>query len=352
MYSREHDPSSDADVMTVAVQVLRRRRFVAGGAAVTGVVMLALLQLVPDKYESRATFAPSGITSPDLGSLGSLALSLGGLSGGQTGPKFFADLVTSDAILLRVLADTLRTRTNDGKSTATTYVTANGIEATDALALRDASLRHLRRRVDVDFDVRTSVVTVRVETVDPELSASTASALLAALNDFNVTTYQTTASAKREFLERRLEQARAELSASESALRDFYTANRQYQQSPLLVFREAELRQSYELRKQNLVTLLTSYEQARLDQVRDTPVLTILDRPLLPARPTGPNRLVLAMGAAMVWLGLSSLFVVSRAALAQLALLRPAETEALRNELAAIRRPFQWRMRQRNRSAV
>jgi uncharacterized protein involved in exopolysaccharide biosynthesis len=181
---------------------------------------------------------------------------------------------------------------------------------------------------------------------------SAANALLAGLNDFNVTTYQTTASAKRDFLERRLEQARLELSTSEGELRTFYTANRQYQQSPLLVFREAELRQAYELRKQNLVTLLTSFEQARLDQVRDTPVLTILDRPLLPARPTGPNRIILAVGAAMVWLGLSSLIVMSRAALSQLATLRPREAEAFRHELAEAGSPFRWRAGRRDRSAV
>jgi uncharacterized protein involved in exopolysaccharide biosynthesis len=328
------------DLLAVLVILSRCWKRLVGGAVALSVAAFLLLLLVPSQYTARATFVPSGTTKglSALGALGGLPASLSMLGAVESGPKFYADLATSDVILLQVLDTTSRSPARGPGVTSFNYIRANHITARDSLRLRDAALRHLRRHIDVDFDPRTSVVTLQVTARQRDLAVAIARTVLGALNDFNVRTFQTTAGAQRRFLEQRVEQARVELTVAEDSLRTFYTRNRTYQQSPLLVLREAQLRRDYELKQQNLVTLITNLEQARIDEVRDTPVLTILDPPILPAKKSGPMRGLLAIGVGMLWLGGGVLLVSVRTALSQLASHRPEEVAVLRQEFQALRR--------------
>jgi uncharacterized protein involved in exopolysaccharide biosynthesis len=322
----------EADVLDVLTMIARRWRLIFGGFVVVTVTTFVLLLLVPNEYTTQTTFIPSSKGAPNLGALGSLALSFGVIPPGETGPKFYADLAKSDEILLKVLGSQGDSGDDGRLSSHAEYVVINHIRGRDSLALRDATLRHLRRHVEVDFDPRTSVVVLRVTARDRALAVDIAWTILRALNDFNIHTLQTAARAQREFLERRVTAARRELALSQDSLRDFYTHNRRYQESPGLVLRESGLRRTYELRQQNLVTLLNALEQARIDEVRDTPVLTTLDRPILPAKKSGPKRGLLAVGTGFVWLALSVFGVSLRAAFTELAAQRPVEIAALRSE--------------------
>jgi uncharacterized protein involved in exopolysaccharide biosynthesis len=191
--------------------------------------------------------------------------------------------------------------------------------------------------LDVNFDPRTSVVEVRCTAKDQQLAVVIARRLLAALNEFNISTLQTSAGARRRFLEGRVRDARGELAVAEDSLRRFYISNRQYQQSPELVLREASLRQTYTLKQQNLVSLITNLEQARIDQVRDTPVLTVLEEPLVPAKPSGPKRLLLAFGVATFWLGIRVVLIALGSSISRLSVERPTEIAVIKGSWGTLR---------------
>ncbi len=313
--------ATDADVVSILVGVASSWRRLLGGAVACSAVAALLLLVAPDYYTTHTTFAPS-TSSSALTSIGNVAASLGlGLGDiAENGPKFYADLVTSDAILLQVL-DTTQHQYN--------YYRVSHLSAKDNLRLRDKGLKHLRRHLDVNFDARTSVVTVELATRDPELSVQIAQVLLDALNRFNISTLQTTARSRRQFLEQRLRDARQELSEATDSLKLFYIRNRQYQQSPVLVLREADLRQEYALKQQTVNSLASSLEQARIDEVRDTPVLTVLDTPILPSKPSDPKRALLAIGFGFLWLAGYALWVSTTVVTADLATRRPKEAAAI-----------------------
>ncbi len=327
----------EADVLSMFVAVARSWRRLLGGSVVCAAGAGLLLLLSPDYYTTHTTFAPS--TSPSaLANIGNLAASLGlGIGDmAENGPKFYADLVTSDAILLQVL-DTTRHPYN--------YYRLSHLSAKDTLRLRDKGLRHLRRHLDVDFDVRTSVVTVEIATRDPQISVDMAQVLLDALNRFNISTLQTTARARRQFLEQRLREARQELAQATDSLKFFYIRNRQYQQSPVLVLHEADLRQEYALKQQTVNSLASSLEQARIDEVRDTPVLTVLDTPILPSKPSGPKRALLAIGFGFLWLAGYAFWVSTTVVTGDLATRRPNEAAAIADVWRQMRKMVRRRER-------
>jgi uncharacterized protein involved in exopolysaccharide biosynthesis len=156
------------------------------------------------------------------------------------------------------------------------------------------------------------MVSVAVRTRDPQVSLVIANRLIDGLNRFNRTTRQSQATEEREFTEGRLNEARAKVRAAEDALQSFLQRNRQFE-SPQLAFERDRLQRELLFQQQIMTGLAQQYEEARIREVRDTPVITIVERPVLPAVPEPLHRarlLVLFVGM-MVTLG--ALFALARA---------------------------------------
>jgi uncharacterized protein involved in exopolysaccharide biosynthesis len=113
--------------------------------------------------------------------------------------------------------------------------------------------------------------------------------LLDELDAFNVETRRSRAQAERKFTERRVVELRTELREAEDRLEEFLRRNRITQFSPELTFQRDRLAREISLRQQVYSTMVQAYEQAKIDEVRDTPVLTRITGPTLPSRPDGPG---------------------------------------------------------------
>ncbi|HZA49895.1 MAG TPA: hypothetical protein VE549_04090, partial [Myxococcaceae bacterium] len=99
------------------------------------------------------------------------------------------------------------------------------------------------------------------------------------LGEFNVARRQTQARAEREFVQAQLADARDSLRIAEDEWRRFLEVNRSYRDSPRLAFEASRLERQVTLRQSLVTTLSTAYAQATIDEVRDTPVFTIIDAP-------------------------------------------------------------------------
>jgi uncharacterized protein involved in exopolysaccharide biosynthesis len=166
----------------------------------------------------------------------------------------------------------------------------------------------LRRTIDalrgdiltVQTSRETGVVTVEARTKWPDLSLQIARRLLDEIARFNLDTRQSQAAAERAFIEERVDSARNALTHAEASMQAFLQANRQWENSPDLSFQYDRLERDISLRQQVYTTLVQSFEQARIAEVRDTPVITVLQAPFLPAR---DSRRVALMGAVGLVLG-------------------------------------------------
>ncbi|MFI5398665.1 MAG: GNVR domain-containing protein [Candidatus Binatia bacterium] len=141
------------------------------------------------------------------------------------------------------------------------------------------AVKTLRGLLTVRTDRVTGVVRFDVHTRDRDLSLGIADRLLELINDYNLRRRQSQARAEREFVEQRLALAQSALTTGEAALSDFSRRNRRFADSPELVAEEARLQRQVSLRQQLYVTLAQSYEAAKIEEVRNTAVITIVDRP-------------------------------------------------------------------------
>ncbi len=245
------------------------------------VVLLALLTFEPT-FTSRASFIPQGpqrsVTGRIEAMAGQLGINVAGGDAGSESPQFYMELIHSREILEQLLADTF-TASIDGTLRSGTLLDVLEIDASNEPLAVEAGLKWLGGSVSSSVSGETALVRLAVRTPSSSLSQDIAERLLRLLNDFNLRTRQSQATAEREFIETRLIAAQEELNAAEDQLKNFLQGNRQFENSPELQFDHDRLQRQVAIRQSVLASLTESYEQSRIAQVRNTPLITIVERP-------------------------------------------------------------------------
>jgi len=126
------------------------------------------------------------------------------------------------------------------------------------------------------------------------LSAAVDTRFIEYLNEFNAKQRESQARARRQFIEQRIGDGEGELHAAEDDLRRFHERNRAWQESPDLSAAEGRLRRQVDVYQEVYLTLRRDYEQARIEEVNDTPVITVVD-PAVPPQKSSRSRLVMVL---------------------------------------------------------
>lgn len=347
---RGQEPSSDPNreqedvsLLWILAVLVRERRIMLAFTVAGIVVSLTVALLRANTYTTAFSFVPQSAQDPSRAGLASLAgqfgISLGAVGGLSPSPQLYADLLLTREVLAPIAGDSFAVgRDDNARVPLAEFLGISGAEAPVVLA---KTLRALRNDV-ISSSVATrttGVVTVNVRTRSPRVSLGIAERLLQGLNHFNLITRQSQAHEERGFTEGRLEAARASLRGAEDVLQRFLQTNRQFASSPALTFERDRLQREVLLQEQVVSTLAQQYEEIRIREVRDTPVITVIERPTLAARPNASGRvLVVAMGT-FAALAVGMLAVLFRDALGRLeARERDPALALLKSEWSRIRR--------------
>ena len=296
--------------------------YAAPFAAALGVV-IALTS--PPHFLSTAAFiAEAQNTSSALATsgLGALAgqFGIGASIGGAQAPVYYADLLETRSILLPIL-DIPMTTMDD--SVPRPLIDRYKIKTPDARYRMERGLARLRSSLRISPDAKTSVVNLAVDARDPLLAYQINQALLAALDRFNVNVRQSRAHNERNFLEARVAATQDDLRSAEADMERFLASNRgDSRTSPSLAFRETALRRKLDMTQTRFVDLTRQLDQARAQEVRDTPAITVLDKPNIPARRYRPRRRQVTLVVLIV--GMIAAYAVSRLSSLLAANLKPA----------------------------
>jgi uncharacterized protein involved in exopolysaccharide biosynthesis len=324
-----------------------RRRALGGFILVATILAVVVSLVLPPWFRARATILPptEGADSFSLmaGLIESSALSRFGLVSSSTPSDIFAEILRSRR-LQEALIDSFH------------------LEQVYRTKGRDRTVKELGRHVGIGVEP-SGLVAVFVEDRDPQRAADMANYLVDELDRFNRESLNTRAKQTRGFLGERLADVRGRLHVAESLLTKYERENgvvvseeavrgmadviaqklslqvqRSYvssfteKNSSELLAMDAELRAfDRELAKlpglkhegarlaldaeiqRKMFTLITAqYEEARIQEMRDTPTLTILDRAGPPEIKARPKRAIIVLVTAFVaallatvWLAIS-----------------------------------------------
>jgi uncharacterized protein involved in exopolysaccharide biosynthesis len=309
--SERQDPATDAapaggggDELSLAGVVtfmLRHRRILVGMPLLAILAVIGAKLTGPRQYASTASFAPevAGGMVADLSGLASqFGIAVGSRGRENESPAFYAMLVRSRTILEPV-AEIRFTAHVDGQERTGTIAELYGLKGSSGDGRSRAARRELARSVSTSVTRETGVVELRVTARTPLLAEQITTAILDQVNEFNVDRRQSRARAERQFVETRLREAEQDLREAESRLQAFLQANRRYGNSPELGFERDRLDRDVATRQQLRITLQQNHEQARIEEVRDLPVITVIEMPNIPERPVGRNTVGTAFLAAV-----------------------------------------------------
>lgn len=315
------DDRDDVSVVEAANVLLRHRRKVVGTSFVVALLVVGVALILPPSFTADTSFLPqTGSGSGQLSQLSGVAAQFGiNVPAGQAGqsPQFYANLLTSRRVLEEAVSvgysrngkredvddSTLRSdsttqlfgrapgiagagdRSSSVNDSSASLVELYEIEAENQAESVAKAAERLEDAVSVTANSQTGVVELSVTTPWPSVSKQIIERLVTLVNTFNNRLRQSQAAAQAEFASKRLEKAQQELRAAEDRLETFLQRNVGWQQSPSLRFEHDRLQRRVNLKQQVYTSLASRYEEARIDEVRNTPVVTMVTAPQVPARP-------------------------------------------------------------------
>lgn len=308
-----HTYQEDISVAAAGAALLRGRWTLLAFVFLGGLFGVLWARITPPSFKSSATFMSQG-TGSQVQGLAGLAGQFGFAipgGGGTESPEFYQALLTSPDILTSVLGRDYSDSDEDGQlveKPLLDWIQADGANHAQRIA---NGIEWLKGSIASSVNRQTGVVSLAVTTGWPGISQQVASALLDELQNFNARTRRTQAAAERAFLEERVAATGAELDEAEQGLQSFLQQNRQFNNSTELQFQSDRLQRAVVMREQVYTGLVEAFEQAKIREVRDTPVLTTLQDPIVPpfreARRTvykGLVGMILGGGLAVVLLSL------------------------------------------------
>lgn len=277
-------------VFALGATLIRNRWRVLRWIFIGGLFAALTMGSRPALYPASASFAPQGNDAARSG-LASLAGQFGVAfpTGNQSfSPEFYAKLLKSRVLLREIVRDTFVVQEMGGRRVS--FLELFEIKGENGVRREEQGVDLLSRIVTSSVTRSTGVVELSVATRWPSVSLAIASSLVDEVNEFNRTTRQGQATAERKFVQGRLAMAAASLRSAEDDLERFLRTNRQFTGSPELSFERERLQRAVGLRQEVFTSLTQSYEEARVREVRDTPVITVIEPPTVRTQPKPRGR--------------------------------------------------------------
>lgn len=285
----------EISLLTIGSTLLRRWQAIAKSVIAVGLLAVAYAVLIPPTFLASASFTVQS-NDPNRSGLAALAGQMGiGMptANQSSSPEFFSMLLRSRTLLEAVARDTLVVPEKGGRR----------IAVSDLFEVRGRTPAHkiektVKRLSDAVYSTvskPTGVVRLEVTTRWRSASLAIAEALVDGVNVYNMNTRQGQATAERRFVQARLAVADTEVRQAEDRLKVFYSENRQSSSSPELAVDRDRLQRAVVLKQQVFTSLTQSYEDARLREVRETPAITIVEKPAVPTDPESRGRIMIVV---------------------------------------------------------
>jgi uncharacterized protein involved in exopolysaccharide biosynthesis len=237
----------------------------------------------PRVYTTTASFMAQGARGQSQ--LSQLAQQFG-ITGGTEGQTsaFYMDLLESRSLLAAVGEREYRLWTPTGVRTGN-IIAIYRIRAANPTVQKVKMVDALKAQVEENANPRTGVITVKVHAATADLAVQIARNVLDEVNKFNLNWRQAQAGAERTFVEKRLAEAQGELRQAEENLQSFLIENREFRSAPTLQLEFDRLNRAVTMRQGLYNGLAQAYETAKIEEVRDLPVITIIEPPEAPIAP-------------------------------------------------------------------
>ena len=289
-YYVEEDTISLSDILLVLAKQLK---LLIITPLVFGVLTaFYVLFMVSPTYVSSAKIMSSG-GGGSASQLQGLAAQFGvTVPGASESPEW----VYSDIIRSRTLANVLFDRKFDtnkyGPQKSLLQILTYGDEEPEfgPDTLKKLAFESYNEMIDLEKDPASSIYTVTINAFEPQFAADVCGALIEELDEHQRGYKTEKVKETRVFIEGRIVEVQKELEEAEEALKDFVDRNRQIDKSPALLLERERLTREASVLTGVFTTLKQQLEMTKIDEVKESALVQVLDPPEAPLYRSSPKR--------------------------------------------------------------
>ncbi len=176
----------------------------------------------------------------------------------------------------------------------------------------EKAIKKFNDHVSVSEDRISGLIKISTIFEDPILSANIANYIGSQVETYIQKENSAQSTKEKLFISERLSIVKSELEESELELKGFKERNRGYEDSPELFMLYSQFFREVEVKKEVYLTLQQQLELARIEEVKQSPILHILDQAVPPINKSLPNRLMFLIASTVLGFVFSSLQIIFR----------------------------------------
>jgi uncharacterized protein involved in exopolysaccharide biosynthesis len=297
--SQSDDSESRFDWMNILSILWQSRKFIGLITGTVTILAIVFSFLLPETFKSTAVILPDTDKSklPSLsGGMSDLAALAGVTVGGEGAiVKLYPTIIKSESVLQNVIYTKYKTKKFADSVNLIQYW---GIKEQNPGREYEVTLLGLRTALDVNIDIKLNVVSMTIETEEPQLSADILNTIIRTLDKFIRTKRNSNASEQRKWIEVRLAEVKADLSNAENTLKDFREKNRMVSGSPQLLLDQERLMREMQINSTMYIELKKQLELVKIEEIRSTPIISVMDYARPAAKKEHPKKSIIVI----VWM--------------------------------------------------
>jgi uncharacterized protein involved in exopolysaccharide biosynthesis len=272
----------------------RKKLLIINGVIFT-ITLLFLLFIVKPYYESSISILPEyGSKSNMLSQLSGLAALAGVRVGEVSATELYQNIIQSESVIGPVIYGRYLTKEYPDSVNLIQYFDVDIKDKNPEIQKRKRFLAVneslTKVNISTDIDRITKILTVKVTMPEAQLSADVVNKLVESLDFYIRTKRKSYAGEQRYYLEKRVMQIKDTLRICENKLRDFREQNKMITQSPNLLLEQGRLMRNIEIQQSVYIELTKQLELAKIDEIKDAPILNVKEYAQSPIKKAGPKR--------------------------------------------------------------
>ncbi len=302
-YYFEEEPVSLSDLVVVFARHLKIIIIIPFTFCL--IIVFYLLFFSKPVYSSTAKIMSSSGGS-SISQASGLAAQFGlNIPTGQSEPKWvYPEIIKSRTLARSMLKQRFDTN-KFGKQKTLLQILTYGKKKPDFSldTLQVYGVAKLLKMISASEDLKTGIMTLVVEAPEPKLASEINSVLIEQLDSHQREYNKAKTSDTKQFIEGRILDTEKELIAAEEALKVFMDRNRRIENSPALQLEQQRLGREVTVLTGVFTTLKQQLETTKIEEVKESNYVIVLDPPEVPLSPSKPNKKLMVIIAITLGIG-------------------------------------------------
>ena len=293
------NPSNRIENLLSYFEILVRRRWIALGvfSSIFILTLVYLLTVTPVYTATTTILPPVESKQSGISIIAEQFINVPQTKGLNT-PPIYREILSSRPLILNVLKRKFRSEKTGEEALLIDILDIQGNTPYERFEM---GYEHMvSSMVFVMLTRQTGITALSVESTEPQLSADIANALVEELNTFTLSFISEKASKNRIFIESRLEETDSLLRKAEEELKAFRKTNKRIEKSPELQLEYGRHLRQVKMQEEVFLTLNKEREIVRIEEVKDMPLINVLNMAVAPLKKSRPARIRIAIVMAIL----------------------------------------------------